>query len=265
VAAYAWNASDYEQHSVAQKQWAAELLDKLALRGHEHVLDMGCGDGLVSAEIAARVPAGGAVGADSSGGMVAHAQAGHPAERYPNLRFVQADARALPFEAAFDAVFSNAVLHWVRDHRTVLAGVRRSLRPGGRLLFQMGGRGNAAEIMRCAADVTQLPAWRDYFQGFVPPYAFYGPDDYEQWLAEAGLTLVRAELIPKDMVHQGAAGVEGWIRTTWQPYTSRVPEADRPRFIADVAARYLEAHPADEAGLAHVGMVRLEVEALKTQ
>lgn len=263
VAAYAWNASDYAEQSSAQKQWAAELLDKLDLRGDEDVLDMGCGDGHISAEIAVRVPQGSTTGIDNSGEMVAHARETHRRRLHPNLRFLQADARALPFEAAFDVVFSNAVLHWVRDHRAVLAGVSRSLRPSGRLLFQMGGLGNASEIIRSADDVMRRPRWRDHFNGFVPTYAFYGPDDYEGWLAEAGFSPVRLELIPKDMTHQGAAGLAGWIRTTWLPYTERVPDVERPTFISEVVARYLEDHPADEAGQTHVGMVRLEVEAVK--
>jgi trans-aconitate methyltransferase len=80
----------------------------------------------------------------------------------------------------------------------------------------------------------------------------------------AGLVPRRLELVPKDMVHQGLAGLEGIIRTTWLPYTERLPDNLRQEFINDVACRYLELYPLDEDGLVHVQMMRLEVEAGKT-
>ena len=99
-----WNPSDYAAHSSAQESWARELVEKLALAGHEHVLDIGCGDGRITAGIARRVPDGRVVGADSSGEMVRHAEETFPPERHPNLSFVKADARVLPFRDEFDKI-----------------------------------------------------------------------------------------------------------------------------------------------------------------
>jgi trans-aconitate 2-methyltransferase len=263
LTAYSWNAADYAQNSSAQRLWAVELLGKLRLQGWERVLDLGCGDGRITAQIAARVPKGGATGVDNSGGMVAHARAALGGGPRGNLRFVQADAQELPFADGFDIVFSNAALHWVQDHRAVLAGIGRSLRPGGRVMLQMGGRGNVEEVRAAAAQVMARESWRRYFAGFEFRYGFYGPEEYNAWLAEAGLAPVRLELIAKDMIHPNQAGLEGWIRTTWLPYTERVPAAERDRFIAQVAERYLERTPLDAAGQTHVAMVRLEVEAFK--
>ena len=137
MSGYSWDAAYYDRHASAQRQWAAELVDKLGLRPAERVLDLGCGDGKVTAEMARRVPAGGAIGVDLSSVMVAHASSVYADAEFANLGFARADARALPFRDAFEAVFSNAVLHWVRDHRAVLGGIHRSLRRGGRLLLQM--------------------------------------------------------------------------------------------------------------------------------
>jgi trans-aconitate 2-methyltransferase len=259
---YGWDAGDYARHSSAQRDWARELIAKLALQGDECVLDIGCGDGEVSAEIASAVPAGFVAGIDSSLSMVRLARSRQHFAEIANLDCCLADALDLPFRAAFDVVFSNAVLHWVHDHRRVLAGIRRILRPGGRMLLQMGGTGNAAEILRLAAGVMQEPQWVGYFADFVFPYAFYGPEDYLPWLEESGLHPLRVELIPKDMTHQGASELEGWIRTTWLPYTERVPEELRGQFVRQLAASYLARHPLDGTGRAHVAMVRLEVEAV---
>jgi len=260
---YKWDALDYAKSSSAQQQWARELIDKLQLKGDESLLDIGCGDGKVTAEIAACLPSGSVLGVDSSAEMIALAQSQYPADVFPNLRFQRQDACSLPFRNEFTVVFSNATLHWVLDHAPVLRGIHRSLKCGGKVLLQMGGRGNAADVVAVLDELIQALEWRDCFKRFSFPYGFYGPDEYQEWVHEAGLQAGRVELIPKDMIHQGREGLAGWVRTTWLPYTQRVPEEKREAFVAQLVDNYLERHPADEQGLVHVRMVRLEVEALK--
>ena len=260
---YKWDALDYAKSSSAQQEWARELIRKLKLKGDESLLDIGCGDGKVTAEIVASLPKGSVLGVDSSAEMIALAQSQYPADAFPNLHFRQEDARSLPFRDEFTVVFSNATLHWVLDHAPVLRGIAASLKPGGKALLQMGGRGNAAQVIAVAESVIASQEWRGYFEEFSFPYGFYGPDEYRKWLREAGLQARRVELIPKDAVHQGREGFEGWFRTTWLPYTQRVPEGRQQAFIAEVVDRYLGNHPLDDHGLVHVEMVRLEVEAVK--
>jgi trans-aconitate methyltransferase len=105
--------------------------------------------------------------------------------------------------------------------------------------------------------------WKRCFDGFNFSYGFYGPDEYRIWLHETGLDTKRVELIPKDAAYQGRSGFESWIRTTWLPYTQQVPEEKREVFISQLADDYLRLHPADENGMVHVNMIRLEIEALK--
>lgn len=260
---FRWDAAEYARSSSAQQGWALELISKLGLREEESVLDVGCGDGKITAEIARRVPRGSVVGLDSSADMIRLAHSSFPRSAHPNLAFQVGDAGALAFDTAFDVVFSNAALHWVREHRPVLRGISRSLRPGGRALLQMGGRGNAAEIMNAAGGIIRAPAWRQWFEGFQSPWGFYGPEEYAPWCVEAGLTVRRLELLPRRMVQKGADGLAAWVRTTWMPYTERLPEERREPFIREVVSRYLQAHPADAEGNVAVGMVRLEVEAVR--
>lgn len=253
-----WNALDYASNSSAQQIWARELICRLHLRGDERVLDIGCGDGKVTAEIAVAVPRGSAVGVDNSADMIAHASAHHQSG---NCRFQIADASALPFSSEFDVIFSNACLHWIYDHRPVLAGIRRALRPGGRVLLQMGGKGNAADVLAIVTELMSSPRWRQHFTNFTFRYGFHAPEDYRRWLTEAGLKPIRLELLPKTARHNNAAGLAGWIRTTWMPYTNPVPETEREAFIAEILSQYLEHHPAAPDGSTSVAMVRLEVEA----
>jgi trans-aconitate methyltransferase len=225
------------------------------------VLDIGCGEGRATALIAERLPKGSVLGVDKSASMIALAKERFPPVSHPSLRFRQMDATRLGLPRAFDVAFSSAALHWVDDHEAMLRGVRRCLRPGARLLFQMGGRGNAAEAVAVVDAVVALTRWRGSFDGFASPYHFYSPDDYEAWLPRAGFCVARAELLPKDMRHADDEAFRGWLRTTWFPYTDRLPAEFRDAFLAEVAAAYTAACPRDDQGVIHVRMVRLEVEA----
>ena len=258
-----WNAADYAKNSSAQLGWAQELIGKLGLVGSERVLDLGCGDGKISAEIARLVPRGKVIGVDKSCEMIEFASNAFPNDRWPNLRFWCADASELEFRDEFDVVFSNATLHWVKDHQPVLLGIARALKPRGRILLQMGGRGNAAAILNLMEEFRAKPRWSGYFGDFQQPYGFYGPEEYEKWLPDAGLKADRVELIPKDMIQQGRDGLAGWVRTTWLPYTQRVPEEEREEFVDEIVTRYIDQNPPDAAGNVHVRMVRLEVEAVR--
>ncbi len=263
TAQHKWNPEDYEKHSSAQEKWADVLISGLNLKGYEHILDIGCGDGKITAKMAARVPEGQVLGIDNSLDMIAYARKKCPPIQFANLRFEPGDALSLDFDQEFDVVTSFACLHWIEDHLSVLKGVRRSLRPGGRLLFQCGGRGNAGELMALTAELIRMSIWSRYFHGFGFPYYFYGDEGYHACLEQAGLEEIRVELVPKEMVQQGKDGLEGWIRTTWHPVLERIPEDLRQQFISEMAGGYLERHPL-EGGLAKLNMMRLEVEARRS-
>ena len=257
-----WNAEDYAKNSSAQRQWAQELVSKLTLQDSESVLDIGCGDGKICAQLALAAKNGNVLGIDLSEDMIRLASEQFPPAKYPNLSFLRMDATDIRLSNRFDVAFSNATLHWVRDHIAVLRSVHACLKSGGRILFQMGGRGNAAEVFRAIEKVLQHHRWRRYYEVFTPPYHFYGPEEYTAWLLETGFRPARVELVPKDMQHVGTEGLKGWLRTTWFPYIDRLPIELRDAFLAEMVEMYTVAHPIDALGNIHVKMVRLEVEAL---
>jgi len=253
-----WDAADYHAHASAQSAWAREVHARLALQPEETIIDLGCGDGRLTAELAHRVPSGRVYGLDADHDMIGFAQRTYSRR---NLLFVEGDVRTFSFTERASRVLSTACLHWVPEHEAVLRRCRDHLQPGGRILFQMGGRGCGAEILAAAREVAAEPRWSSYLQPFAIPWSFYGPEDYEKWLPQAGFRRVRAEFKPKDMVHEGPRALAGWIRTTWMPILCRLPEACRDDFIAAVLARYLRTHAPDGQGRTHVAMMRLEVEA----
>jgi trans-aconitate methyltransferase len=260
---YVWNAKDYQKNSTNQYAWAQELIPKLHLSGNESLLDIGCGDGKITVELAKALPQGRVIGIDSSQDMINLAQTLFPTNDYPNLSFQQADARNFVFQAIFDRVFSNAVLHWIPDQQAVLYCVEKSLKHGGKLLFQMAGKGNAQRILNILGGMLQVEPWKQYFESFMFPYGFFDTKEYTSLLEEADLEPLRVELFPKDMKLQGAEGLAGWVRTTWLPFTEKLPEELKTKFIDELVTCYLQNHPTDADGTVHVGMMRLEVEAKK--
>lgn len=256
-----WQPEDYAKNSTNQLEWARELIAGFNLAGTEAVLDVGCGDGKITAEIALALPQGFVMGVDRSTEFVNYARQHYPPPAYPNLRFEQMDARQLVSDRQFDLIFSNAALHWLEDHPAFLAGCARLLKPEGRLVLSCGGKGNAATIFAVMGRLIQKPHWQTYFTGFAFPYYFYAPADYERWLPESGLRAVRLELVAKEMIHQGGAGLAGWIRSTWLPYTQCLPEALQEQFIMEAVDDYVREYPLSELEQCRVPMVRLEVEA----
>ncbi|MCP4603704.1 MAG: methyltransferase domain-containing protein [Proteobacteria bacterium] len=258
-----WDPSDYHRSSSEQQKWARELIAKLSLNGTLRVLDIGSGDGKVSAEISKQLPNGFVHGIDSSKEMIHFATSSFPRDKFPNLSFEEMDAQSLSFEGGFDVVFSNATLHWVPDHLSVLNGIARSLNPLGIVLLQMGGSGNAAQVFEVLNKTLEHEKWKPYFTDFTFSYSFYSPNEYNIWLKQVGLKVKSAKLIPKDMTHTGNEGLASWIRTTWLPYTQRIPKELREEFISELAVGYTTKYPTDNKGLVHVRMVRLEILATK--
>ena len=277
-----WNAADYAANSTVQQTWARELIAQLELRGDEHILDVGCGDGKVTAEIARALPRGSITGADDSPQMIQFAKKAFPADAFPNLRFRVLDARKIKFGRQFDFFFSNAAFHWVDDHQAILRGAASVLKPGGRLVVSCGGKGNAHDVFLALRPEMRLKRWCEFFRGMPTPYFFYAPEDYKKWLPKFGFKIKKIILAPKDVTYNGAEGFATWLRTTWIPYVQRVPEIVgqasslsmsgkmpdplqnlREEFIAAVTQRYVAKHPPDADGKIHVKMVRLEIDAIK--
>jgi SAM-dependent methyltransferase len=216
-----WDAALYRDRHAFVFQKAADLIDVLAPRGGERVLDVGCGTGELTAGIASR--GADVLGVDASADMVAAAT-----KAFPQVRFVVADARALPFDGGFDAVFSNATLHWVRDADAAAGSIARALKPGGRFVAEFGGHGNVAGIVR-AIDA----ALADLSLPRVPlPWYYPTVGQYASVLERAGLEVRRAELFDRPTDLAGPHGLRNWVTMFGGAYLASVPDARRDAFFA---------------------------------
>jgi trans-aconitate methyltransferase len=193
-----WDAVTYDRISDPQFGWALEQLERLPLQGDEVVLDAGCGSGRVTAELAERVPRGRVYGVDLSPSMVEHAQ-----EALDDRATVLCqDLVALELPEPVDVVFSNATFHWIHDHDGLFAAIHRSLKPGGRLLAQCGGRGNIDAFRVAADEVAAERPFGSHFEGWQRPWNYATAEETAERLARAGFASVKTWLEPKRVYPQ---------------------------------------------------------------
>lgn len=258
-----WVADDYAAHSGGQQAWALANLEGIRFRGDERVLDIGCGDGKISAVIASRVPQGEVVGIDYSADMVRHAT-DYWQSRVDNLAFEQQDAAALDIAGEFDFVFSNSTLHWVPDHDAVAAGIARTLKPGGRVFLSFGAKGTASAVHDAIAEFQRDGQWAEYLQGAETPLTLHDEADWLTFLQRHQLISERVELRPRAMLQPDRAALKGWIRTTKSHFVQCAPEAQRAQFLEHLTdATAARCKRSDDGGFL-VPMVNLEVEARKS-
>ncbi len=213
-----WDTDSYRTNAAYVPALGAAVFDLLNPAPGERILDVGCGDGALTD----RIIAAGAtvVGVDASGEMVAAARA-----RGIDARLI--DAQRLPFEREFDAVFSNAALHWVRDHDAVLARVHRALKPGGRFVAEFGGHGNIAAIQVAIRCVLAQRGWETHIHRF-----YATPAEYTARLHHHGFIVNRIDLIPRPT--RLPTGIRGWLETFERATLDRIPQSHRQAFVEQV-------------------------------
>jgi trans-aconitate 2-methyltransferase len=187
-----WDAASYDRVSNPQVEMAEVVLERLPLRGDETVLDAGCGTGRVTELLIDRLPAGHVVAVDSAPSMVEHAREAL-GERATVLC---ASLTELTLDEPVDAVFSNAVFHWIADHERLFERLFAALKPGGRLVAQCGGKGNIDAFRRLADEVAAEAPYAEHMTHFVGPWNYASPEDTEARLLAAGFDEVRCWLQP---------------------------------------------------------------------
>jgi trans-aconitate methyltransferase len=220
-----WNAGLYdEKHSFVWKL-AAGLLEMLEAKSGERVLDLGCGTGHLTAQIAetgAHV-----VGIDKSGEMIRQAR-----QKYPSLQFEVMDACEIVFPKPFDAVFSNATLHWIKEPERVITGIARALRPGGRFVAEFGGKGNVSELM---AAIER--AWLKLGLPGPAPKPWYYPSvaEYAGLLERHGLEVTFANLFERPTpLEDGEGGLRNWLEMFGGAFLEKLTPSQHDDMVAAV-------------------------------
>ena len=233
-----WNASEYSRQSSLQAALAEEQLSRLTLEGSERVLDVGCGDGKITAEIAARLPRGFVLGVDPSQNMIAFAN-GHfgPATR-PNLRFGVADVRRLTYRAEFDRVVSFNALHWVPEQGAALRSIRAALVDSGQALLRFVPEGRRKCLEDVIEDVRHAARWAGHFTGFQKPYAHFTPEEYRDLAERCGFQVLGLSVADKAWDFKTREAFVAFARATFVEWTRCLPESERLPFITEVLDQY---------------------------
>ena len=221
-----WDPALYDRRAAFVSQAASDLIDWLEPRAGEAILDLGCGTGELATAIAARGAR--VVGLDSSAEMIAVAR-----ERAPALEWLIGDGEALAFDATFDAVFSNAALHWMTRADAAARGIARALKPGGRLVAEFGGAGCVGTV--CAAVARELAARGEdparWLRWYFPTIAAYAAV-----LESAGLEPRTMTLFERPTRLAGADGLADWLQIFLAPLVTHLRDA-WPAFVAAVETR----------------------------
>jgi trans-aconitate 2-methyltransferase len=243
-----WNAPEYAKLSSLQAAMAAEVLTLLRprLRGDERILDVGCGNGKVTHEIAAMVPRGSVVGVDASAKMIEFASSndadGEGRAPSANLSFQVMDARRLTFREEFDLVVSFNALHWVPEAEQSLAlhGILAALKPGAMAHLRMVSRGPRKSLENVLEETAISPRWEKYFVGHRDPYLHITPEDYAALAERCGLHVDCVEMHDHAWDFGSPAGFAAFGTVTFVEWSQHVPEPERANFVADALARYRE-------------------------
>jgi trans-aconitate 2-methyltransferase len=242
-----WDADTYDRVADAQLEWGLTVLDRLPLEGDETVLDAGCGAGRLTEKLVERLPRGQVLAVDASADMVRKA-----AERLGERAQVwRADLAELELEQPVEAIFSNAVFHWIPDQRRLFERLYAALRPSGRLVAQCGGKGNVARLIQVLNALADREPFASHLVGFRGPWRFASAEEAEEDLVRAGFVDVRSWL--QDWPVRPEEPREFVRVVTLGPHLAALPEEQRKPFVDAVLEAMGE--PLE------LGYVRLNIDA----
>lgn len=233
-----WDGRSYRQVSDLQLWLARQSLTGVSMAGHERVLDVGCGDGRITAAIAEQLPSGSILGIDPSPRMVQTAQTLTDPDS-PRLRFAVGDVLAMSLRDEFDVVVSFNALHWVPDQHAALSRIRTALHDSGWALLQVVCQGQRPSLEQVAMRVCAAPAWSAHFAGFAPPFVHVDPNGYPATAGAAGLQVREVDVKDLSWDFGSRDAFARWCRVGFDAWTGWLPD-DRAadEFVADVVDAY---------------------------
>ena len=223
-----WNANLYDSNHKFVSQLATNLVELLSPKAGERILDVGCGTGHLTQDIASYGSE--VVGIDSAETMILRSH-----QNYPNLQFVVVDAAELEFTEEFDAVFSNAVLHWIMPPEKVIAGIWKALKPSGRFVAEFGGKGNI-NLIQTALNRAIYQESSAFAEAINPNY-FPSIAEYGSLLEKQGFDLTFATLVNRPTPLEGEEGIINWLKMFRNSALAAFSEDTQARILANVEAQ----------------------------
>jgi trans-aconitate 2-methyltransferase len=239
-----WNAAAYHKVSGPQTSWGQKVLNRLEVRGDERAIDAGCGSGRLTGELMERLPGGRLVAIDRSWNMLMTARANLRPVLGSRVSFVQVSLPDLPFANWADLVFSTATFHWIKDHDALFAGIRRTLRSGGRLHAQCGGGPNLRRAHELAEQVMHAEPFAPYFVEWPGPWEFANAAVTADRLKNAGFTDIDTSLEEAPTTLATEADYREFVTTViYHPHLERLPAPQMKQSFIDRVTALAAAEP----------------------
>lgn len=228
---FEFDGEKYRKASKHQKEWGNSLIAQMQLKGNEKIIDLGCGNGELTEQLALQVPSGTVLGVDASHGMIQAAKKTGKS----NLRYLQMDINDMDFKEEFDIIFSNAALHWIKDHALLLQHSFQALKSGGRIYWNFAGDGTCRTFYAVMQAMMEQPEYKEFFQGFEWPW--YMPSKTEYDLLVGAIDFCDVKIIEenKDRYFADVDEMVRWIdQPSKVPFIQNVPEEKKEAFRREV-------------------------------
>ena len=225
-----WNGETYASHSSVQMSHADRLLNELQFSPGDQVLDLGCGDGKVTAKIAKRLPKGEVIGIDPSDSMLKKAK-----NAFPHLCLMNGRAEDFSLSNSFDHIIAIHVMHWVKDQKKALTNIYNHLAPGGQVHLILAPSKEGLPFFDALQTTIQLYA--DDFASFENPQQVYDIETYRKLLVDAGFHINELQYIYHESIHENRDHLQTWIEQ-WLPHGKHLQEPKRSAFFEDLMNRY---------------------------
>ena len=235
---FEFDGEKYKKASSHQKEWGAKLISEFNFNGTENILDLGCGDGSITAQLAEHSPGGFVVGIDSSKNMIDTATKNHKAE---NLKFELLDINSIDYQNSFDVIISNATLHWVKDHEKLLGNVYSALKGSGIVRFNFAADGNCQHFFKVIKEVMNSPKYAGYFSDFIWPWHMPDIEEYKALAEKFPFSEIKVWGENADRNFPDSAAMTGWIdQPSIVPFLECVDENDKQEFRDTVVEQMIK-------------------------
>ena len=236
-----------------------DLISQLQLRGDEKILDVGCGDGRITAEISKLLPQSYVVGSDIFPEVIEFAKNKFDRQNYPNLEFQVGDVRSLEFENSFDVIVSCGALHYIHNHIPVLTGFKEALKPSGKILLSFLGEGSNKSFHSVLQELLLDSKWKELNN---LSYQFYSPAEYREMLKAVGFTTDSVEIFSYPLKDNNSKKeIKQRVEKDWFSLSTRIPPEIYETFLEELVSIYMERNPPNQSGLIESKAEWLEIQA----
>ncbi len=257
--AYEFDGKLYEKASIFQQEWGNKLISELNLKGNEDILDLGCGNGLLTEKLAKLVPNGNVIGVDASEGMIKVAKE----KEENNLKFLLMDINQIDLNRQFDFIFSNATLHWIKNHKQLWTNIYKLLNPNGFVRFNFAADGNNSNLIKVIKETIVFEEYKKYFSEFQWPWYMPSVDEYENNLKDFAFSELNVWSENADRFFPDKEAVIGWVNQPGiVPFLEYIPE-DKKELFREIVIEQMIKETLQENGRCFETFRRINVLAKK--